>query len=659
MRRSSYLYLLMLLALLGPGWSSGCAVPQPRGEGLYQYVKEPSTGAGYHLYLPVDYVKNNGRHPNPKMKKWPLVMTFHGMKPYDNALPQEREWEKEADFYGYIVCAPELRTSDSFMEYPLTREHSYVLDDKRNVIAIMDHVFATTLADSKKVLSTSWSCGGYLAHYFPNRYPERFTCIATRLSNFSAPLLLDEMVPRYRDRISVAIFIGDGDFPKCKSESEEAVAWYTARGFRVRGRMIDNMGHSRIPQTAAAFFAECIGLEPLHPVEAAATVAQVQMTEYNPPQEMIARFAPPIGTMVASARPSGTSRTGPAVGSASPRGAATTPATVPTTAPPRTQVGFSNSTAGRRYPANASPAYDPMPREEKARIASAEPAKPVKQVPPAQAQLASSEGARGNWLGPTGGAASPAVAAEPKPEPAASKTPAHEVPKIETTASNVPARVESKPAAVASPKPEVRQVEQRPTPTEKKSMASDTTRTTPNASRDAASRDTTPRRSETATVRPPSRPFSPGNAGRQYGPVQGASPASAANVTTARRTETPPAQLASGAENRGSTSNDAADRRPTDRVRRVNIKLGGPSIGTAPHYLRYEVDLPREVIAGSDFLWMDNGVWIGDEARGVKILESPGRHRISVLVVTADNIEYRGDATVHVLDRGPTAAAAN
>lgn len=652
MRRSFYPYLLMLLALLGPGWSSGCAVPQPRGEGLYQYVKEPTTGAGYHLYLPVDYVKNNGRHPNPKMKKWPLVMTFHGMKPYDNALPQEREWEKEADFYGYIVCAPELRTSDSFMEYPLTREHSYVLDDKRNVIAIMDHVFATTLADSKKVLSTSWSCGGYLAHYFPNRYPERFTCIATRLSNFSAPLLLDEMVPRYRDRISVAIFIGDGDFPKCKSESEEAVAWYTARGFRVRGRMIDNMGHSRIPQTAAAFFAECIGLEPLHPVEAAATVAQVQMTEYNPPQEMIARFAPPIGTMVASARPSGTSRSGPAVGSASPRGAATTPATAPTTAPPRAHVGFSNSTAGRRYPANASPAYDPMPREEKARVAFAESAKPAKQEPRAQAQLASSEGARGNWLGPTGGAASPDVATEPKPEPAKPKEPTRVESK--SPARSEPVREQPQPEKAA-----VQKVEQRPV--EKPAVAADTSRAKPNSSGGTAtsSRETTPNRTETASTRPPSRPFTPASAGRHYGPVQGVSPASAANVTTARRTETPPAQLASGAENRGSTSNDAADRRPTDRVRRVNIKLGGPSIGTAPHYLRYEVDLPREVIAGSDFLWMDNGVWIGDEARGVKILESPGRHRISVLVVTADNIEYRGDATVHVLDRGPTAAAAN
>jgi len=284
--------LLLMLAGVVVCLSAGCAVPQPRGEGLYRHVQEPTTKAWYHLYLPVDYVRNKGRHPNPKVKRWPLVMTFHGMKPYDNALPQEREWEKEADFYGYIVCAPQLATSDSFMEYPLTKEHGYVLRDKRNVIAIMNHVFATWHADPKRVLSTSWSCGGYLAHYFPNRFPDKFTCIATRLSNFSPKLMIEETVPSYKDRVSVAVFIGDGDFPACKTESEDAVAWYTARKFRtVRGKMIDRMGHRRIPQVAAAFFAEQIGIEPLRPLEAGKTVAQVQMTDYYPPQKLIAEMS--------------------------------------------------------------------------------------------------------------------------------------------------------------------------------------------------------------------------------------------------------------------------------------------------------------------------------------------------------------------------------
>jgi poly(3-hydroxybutyrate) depolymerase len=272
---------------------AGCAIPQPRGMGQYARVQEPSTLAWYHLYLPVDYVKNKGRRLDRFEQKWPLVVTFHGMKPYDNAHPQEREWEEQADIYGYVVCAPELRTCDSFVEFPLTKEHDYVLEDKRNVLAIMDHVFATTAADPEKVLSTSWSCGGYLAHYFVNRFPDRFACIATRLSNFSAKLLVEDNVPLYRDRVPVAIYIGDGDFSACKRESQEAAAWYKARDFRVvRAMMIDNMGHRRIPQMAAAFFAGQIGIQPLHPVNAAKTVSTELMTDYNPPSELIARLSP-------------------------------------------------------------------------------------------------------------------------------------------------------------------------------------------------------------------------------------------------------------------------------------------------------------------------------------------------------------------------------
>lgn len=289
--RKRLLYIISVV--IGPAILTGCVVPQPRGMGQYARVQEPTTNAWYHLYLPVDYIKNNGRDPQPPSRKWPLVMTFHGMKPYDNARPQEREWEEQADIYGFVVCAPELRTCDSFMEFPLTKEHDYVLEDKRNVIAIMDHIFATTAADPEKVLSTSWSSGGYLAHYFVNRYPDRFSCIATRLSNFSAKLLVEDNVPLYRDRVPVAIFIGDGDFAACKRESQEAAAWYLARDFRVvRAMMIDHMGHRRIPQMAAAYFANQSGIEPLHPVGAARTLFTEMMTEYEPPKELRARLSP-------------------------------------------------------------------------------------------------------------------------------------------------------------------------------------------------------------------------------------------------------------------------------------------------------------------------------------------------------------------------------
>jgi hypothetical protein len=101
----------------------------------------------------------------------------------------------------------------------------------------------------------------------------------------------------------------------------------------------------------------------------------------------------------------------------------------------------------------------------------------------------------------------------------------------------------------------------------------------------------------------------------------------------------------------------SADPGPAPRARRVNIQFGGPAIGTAPHYLAYAVDLPAHVVEGADFLWMDNGVWMGDEPRGVRILDTPGLHRISVLVITRNNEEYRGAATVQILDRGASTSA--
>ncbi len=504
--------------------STGCAVPQPRGAGKYSFVTEPRTGAGYHLYLPKDYVAGNGRHPHyPVVKRWPLVMTFHGMKPYDNAKAQEREWEKEADIYGYIVCAPQLRTSDSFMEYPLTREHSYVLKDRENVVAIMDHIFETTLADSQHVLSTSWSCGGYLAHYFPNRYPERFSCIATRLSNFSHKLLIEDTVPRYRDRMSVAVFIGDGDLPKCKSESQAAVAWYLARNFRVvRGKMIDDMGHQRIPQTAAAFFAEQIGLQPLYPFEASQTVSKVRMTEYYPPAELLARYSPPAGST-------------PAVSSRAPAPASTSQNDMSlATIDRRSGVDYVNLNAGRNYPFGATPMFDPNP----------------------EAAQTGNRRARNAEDGKAGG---------------------RETPRSRRAASS---RTPDSP------------------------LAGDASRRTAGAG-DSAS--------------PDSNAPKPGNSSR---PPRAGRRASVATPLSA------------------------------DRAKPVNIKILGAAVGTAPHYVTYAIDLPKDVTDGADFLWQDNGEWIGDEAKGSKLLETPGVHRLTVLMVTKNNVEYRGMATIHVLERG-------
>lgn len=615
---------ILTLGLLGMvlTWSSGCAVPQPRGQGIYQYVTEPTTKAGYHLYLPMDYVRNNGRHPNPRMKSWPLVMTFHGMKPYDNALPQEREWEKEADIYGYVVCAPELNTSDSFMEYPLTREHSYVLRDKENVIAIMEHVFQTTNTDRKKVLATSWSCGGYLAHYFPNRFPDRFAAIAVRLSNFSAALMTEATVPLYKDRVPVAIFIGDGDFPACKTESQDAVAWYEARKFKVvRGKMIDNMGHSRIPQTAAAFFAEQIGLEPLHPEDAARTVAQVQMTDYYPPPALLAQFAPPSSL---GRPPTALAYNEPASRRNAPTTPPVPPKTTPTASPGRTdsssaQFAFTGSSAGRDYPTGRIPTYETVAARNRTQPPASPPVRQERPAPQPIAKQPSPQSAPPRSE-PQQPAQFASATREPKPPPAPAPR-NNPSPSAAAAVKSVAQKdVSTKPPPVESPKPW--KAADPPMP-----MYAARPVSRNEAARNAAARGANQRE---AVAR----------ASGQYGvaPSAGRMPGTAA----AR-----PAQPASASRAFSSQT----------RANRVNVQLNGPAVGTSPHFIQYSVDLPKEKLEGADFFWQDNGVWLNDEPRGHKILTAPGHHNISVIVVTRDNVEYRGNATVQVLEPEPGSAA--
>lgn len=586
--RPTHLRLITLFALAAlVSLASGCAVPQPRGGGEYRRVKEPKTGAAYHLYLPVDYVKNDGKHPNyPERRKWPLVMTFHGMKPYDNARPQEREWEKEADNYGFIVCAPELKSCDSFMEYPLTKEWGYVREDRKNVIAIMDHVFATTKADANNVLSTSWSCGGYLAHYFPNRYPHRFSCIATRLSNFSDKLLTEETVSQYKGNVSVGIFIGDGDLPACKIESQEAVAWYQARGFKtVEGRMIDNMGHRRIPQTAASFFAKQMGLKPLHPQEAQKTIRKVTMTAYNPPTAMIARMSPGgLGsTVVASANSSDERATKPTVGNSE----------IPEN--DRRVVNQETSRNNRRS----------TPSRRNVRVS---------QEPPPRAVNTQTRQPRSYSL-------------------ARDNSNQRSTPTRPATASNATRLANANGVS-----------------------SRNTTQPPPQTTPDLTSQRSSSRSSPSTTSRPPTAP----RTNPRTAPTTTPRPRTVSNTDRPRVRRNDDDRIADRLPTpRRSTARRTTTRRPTQprvtqeprtsRARKVDINVTGPTVGPAPYFLTYSVALPSDITEGADFLWKDNGVWMDDRSTGVKVIETPGVHRITVLMISKNNVEYRGTATIRVM----------
>jgi predicted esterase len=247
---------LAALLMLGVG----CAVPQPRGAGQLTRIVEPTTNRSYWRYLPKDYVKLP--EEQRQARRWPLVVTFHGMKPFDGAHAQAREWEQEADRYGFIVVAPELRAFRVFAEFPLRTLNPAFQSDESATLAILDHVLQTTDADANNVLSTSWSSGGYMAHYMLNRHPDRFTCLAVRQSNFSAAVLSPEMV-RQSSYHPILIINTQNDFGICQRESREAIEWYQTHGYHnCFWVCIKGEGHARTPDLAAYFFGLVCGVQP-------------------------------------------------------------------------------------------------------------------------------------------------------------------------------------------------------------------------------------------------------------------------------------------------------------------------------------------------------------------------------------------------------------
>lgn len=304
--------LLALPALVG------CHVPQPRGKGLIQHIVEPTTHRGYVLYEPEAYVK--ATEAERRQREWPTVVTFHGMKPFDIAWYQANEWQQEADRYGLIVIAPELLSASVLAEFPLNTPHPSFLEDERATLAIMEHVFKTTEASRRHVLSTGFSSGGYMAHYMVNRHPELFSALAPRQANFSKEVMSSAMAPRSRST-PILIMNTQNDFKICKVESRDAVEWYTRHGFdKMAWIYIKDLGHERTPDLAAAFFAQTMGLKPRHSAEVLArrqaidgNAAGLAILSGNHHPSMVASAAQPIAESPAAAgsaqSPSSTSTT--------------------------------------------------------------------------------------------------------------------------------------------------------------------------------------------------------------------------------------------------------------------------------------------------------------------------------------------------------------
>jgi hypothetical protein len=500
--------LMVVLSVVAGTTLAGCAVPQPRGKGKVLRLVEPTVKRGYWLYLPEDYVARDGRRADGR--KWPLVMTFHGMKPWDNSNPQIREWQEEADRYGYVVCAPDLIVCDTLMPFPARRGRE--LDkDEQAILAIMDDVFRKTDADPTQVLSTSWSSGGFVAHYMVNRHPERFSCLSTRQSNFNEEIMDPKRFTQYRD-MPIGLYYTTNDFGVCKRDTLRAIAWYKRLDAeRLESGEVQAFGHERTPEVAADFFARVCGAKPKTPPQ---KLARIRIDEV--PREALAMASP--------------------------------------------------SRRGQPLP--------PLPRSKRTEVTNYSDSSISSSIPQRGSRRRAAESSRSVLFDAR------------RPEASAGAGERYRR-KATGPASTVP------PSAKGA------------TPLLFNSEAS----------------------YPTASVEP--EPFASRPTFREY----------------KRPVYTPPER-----KPRRRTASRRAPRRQASAKPSTPISVEvSATIGVAPLLIDYAVKLPSGRARGSDFLWFDNGIPIGNDPSGQKVLTHAGEHEISVLVVTKDDQELRARTKVTVL----------
>jgi phospholipase/carboxylesterase len=237
MRRAVWLLLLS-------GMLAGCPYLPPETRHAHVGVTEPITKGKYWLYVPSYYSED---------RQWPLVVTLHGTNPWDGRTRQILEWKDTAERHGLIVVAPQLRSTQG--PVPVIPGVWYVdtddlARDERAILETVEHVCRTHRVDSRHVLLTGFSSGGFPMYHTGLRNPGRFDMLIARDCNNSMKVLKQIELSEEAKKLPVLIFWGKDDLKTIQDQSWQAFRWLREQGcFETNRRQIDG-GHLRRPDVA-------------------------------------------------------------------------------------------------------------------------------------------------------------------------------------------------------------------------------------------------------------------------------------------------------------------------------------------------------------------------------------------------------------------------
>jgi poly(3-hydroxybutyrate) depolymerase len=237
--------VLALMPLLGI--AAGCAdkkaiiIPgQPN-----EIDAKPGLHDGYCIYLPKNYTPDHA---------WPMVISLHGAHGLDWAAAQIRDWRDLAEKHGFIVVAPNIRSS---IGGPAVLRDLWIKDmaaDEKSILSVLDEVTAKYRIDPKTVLLAGLSAGGFPLYYTALRHPDRFGMMIA-MSCWCDEEVLEKtpLTPEVR-KMPVVVYWGSLDvrvFLHCAV----AVKYFSSHGFTdFQQETIPWMGHDRRPDIAYRYW---------------------------------------------------------------------------------------------------------------------------------------------------------------------------------------------------------------------------------------------------------------------------------------------------------------------------------------------------------------------------------------------------------------------
>jgi len=232
---------------------AGCPVTQPQDTPVSeQRLTEARTGASYYLYVPSDY---------DERRAWPLVVTLHGTHGFDSAHAQVKEWKYLAEKHGFLVLAPSLSSPQGILPVARSLRLKALETDERRVLAALAEVESRYRIDTRNVLITGFSAGGYPLYFIALRHPERFSALVARACNFDADIARTLPVTEKLRAMPMYIFFSKTGINPISSSLNPIArqSWEAFRFLRLAGchkariKAVSG-GHHRCPQRALSFW---------------------------------------------------------------------------------------------------------------------------------------------------------------------------------------------------------------------------------------------------------------------------------------------------------------------------------------------------------------------------------------------------------------------